>query len=133
MISDEQRLKIHLIIHTRGSTQKVAFFHWLMERLDRDWPFHSTSSNLCKVCGGGIWKAPRMNLQQLKTIGKQIETMSAIPGHFKLKIRSWKSGDHCVKELKEKLDCGEWHIKTLQNGEKELIKGRSGPFTIGTE
>jgi len=85
----------HIQITLRGHKQKQAFFHHILAECDRDWPFKKDSSLVCKICGGGIYKNPRFVPTQLKNLAVQINKMSRIPGHLKIKIRSFSPAKTC--------------------------------------
>ena len=98
----------HIHVKIKGSLQKIEFLHYLLDQLDRDWPYKPQTSNICKVCGGGIWKSPRLDMDQLKILGKQINSLGTLDGHLSIKVRSWRDGEKCLEVCREKIAKGEW-------------------------
>jgi hypothetical protein len=109
---------IHLMLRQSGSIEKIEFYNFLMEKLDKDWPFKQFESKLCHVCGGGIWFSPRFNIDQLKLLARQVNELATLRGHFKIKIHCWGKDSKCWEILQKRLDSGDWH----REGEK-LVKG----------
>ena len=103
-------MKFHVKLQLIGNKEKQDFYHFLLRKMDRDWPFKMKKWNIeekkmgwavsiCKVCGGGIWNEPRFEPKGLKALGKQVNEMKELPGHLKVKIRGWKRHEICVETM----------------------------------
>jgi len=98
---DEVHFKAKLI----GSARKIAFFNSMLTEFDRDWPYGPPEKKryvrTCEKCDGLIYQNPRFNPKQLLQLSKQVNELSDIEGHFKLKILRMCRGKVC-REGKKK-------------------------------
>ncbi len=90
----------HISISVKGSKEKVAFFHFLLGRMDIDWPWASIEDRrfsdgvnlLCDACKGTKYTMASLSPAQLKIFGKQVSGMASLPGNLKVKVHMWKMG-----------------------------------------
>ena len=66
--------KTHIRIEYSGNRQKWEFFNFLLQDLDKDWPFAKTKKEACEVCGGCVWKNPRFGSDKIKIISINYKT-----------------------------------------------------------
>ena len=100
--------KIHLLLVISGNRDKQEFFHSVLKDLDFDWPFGEGTANLrvCKVCHGVVWTRPRLQPQDLKMLGRQINESTGLPGHLKLKVMQFRDGGTCGEVWKKRKETG---------------------------
>lgn len=97
----------HIKFKISGSKEKIDFFHWLIGDMDADWPLKDTSQlRLCKVCGGMEYVNPTFGVKQLRQFVEQIHSNTKLQGVLRLKIKTFKNAEKCLKTYKEKSNGG---------------------------
>lgn len=94
-------LDIHFRVKVNGSREKLNFFHYVMGRLDPDYPLappqlrrSDAPTPICPKCRGFIWYSPTLEREDIEKLARQINA-SNMAGHIKLKIRGWRTPREC--------------------------------------
>lgn len=88
----------HILIEVKGEGKKIALFHYVMGRMDVDWPWGAEEDRRdpmeeftpCPMCGGMLYRMATMSAGEVKILGKQISELKEVPGNLKVKVHMWK-------------------------------------------
>ena len=89
----------HVRLHVAGSSTKIEMFHYILAKLDPDWPWrpdnHYDPNTQCAVCQGYIYPNPTINADGLRALAKQVDATNRASGGLKLKIKKFNVQARC--------------------------------------
>ncbi len=91
----------HLMMNLRGSGDKQDLFHYIIGEYDSDYPYTSdVAAEVCKNCGGLVWRAPAFGAKELHQLVQQINSQSKLRGHLRLKLKRFVEKSACKESSK---------------------------------
>lgn len=92
----------HVILHLKGSSEKIDLFYFMWSKLDPDCPWsreNGWSPKLyCGICSGAIYRLPNLTANHLRSLAGQIDALQRISGGLKLKIKKFSVAARCAKD-----------------------------------
>jgi hypothetical protein len=92
-------VEAHLRLKTSGNIEKIKCFHWILAKLDPDYPYAPASMrrypNLvtCDLCHGAVYYSPMLTPEQMKYVGRQVHDSLMIQGSLKVGVKMYNK--HC--------------------------------------